>query len=249
MTSPDDTTPVSESGNDPNVEPFSADAVSNDGYIYTTNASLSSRLANRRMTDVSLEIAEFRAKRVIDIGCGDGTYGREILDLAGPALILGIDPAEEAVEIARRKASDPRLVFSVSSAYSLPCPDDSFDVAYLRGVLHHMDQPVDALREALRVAPVVVVIEPNGYNPGLKVIERCSKYHVEHGEKSYAPRALDRWVTELGGRVRTRRWVCLVPMFSPDWMARPLKRLEPALERLPVLRAVGCGTYAFTIVR
>lgn len=240
---------MTETGRDPNVTPFTADAVNNDGYIYTTNAPLSSCLANRRMTDVSLEMAEFAAKRVIDIGCGDGTYGREVLDRAGPSLVLGIDPAEEALGIASRKAADRCLVFSVSSAYSLPCADDSFDLAYLRGVLHHMDEPVDALREALRVAPVVVVIEPNGYNLGLKVIERCSKYHVEHGEKSYFPSTLDRWVAQLGGRVKTRRWVCLVPMFSPDWIARPLKRVEPVLERLPVLRAFGCGTYAFTVVR
>jgi SAM-dependent methyltransferase len=239
---------VTQPRKDPNVEPFSADAASNDGYIYTTNASMSSRVANQRLTDVTLELADFDAKRVIDIGCGDGTYGREILGAASPALVLGIDPAQQAVEIARRKAADPRLVFSVSSAYSLPCPDDSFDIAYLRGVLHHMDQPVDALREALRVAPVVVVTEPNGYNLGLKVIERTSKYHIEHGEKSYAPRTLDRWVGELGGRVTLRRWVGLVPMFSPDWIARPLKWVEPGLERLPILRAVGCGTYAFAVV-
>ena len=234
---------------DPDVKAFSADAAANDGYIYTTNAPLSSRLANRRLTDATLDLADFEAKRVIDIGCGDGTYGREILDLANPAVIAGIDPAEEAVRIARRKAEEPRLVFSASSAYTLPCADDSFDIAYLRGVLHHMTRPVEALGEALRVAPLVVVIEPNGYNPGLKLIERCSKYHIEHGEKSYAPRTLDRWVAGLGGRVVDRQFVGLVPMFSPDWMARAMKRAEPGLERLPALRAVGCAVYAFTATR
>jgi SAM-dependent methyltransferase len=137
----------------------------------------------------------------------------------------------------------------VSSAQSLPYPDDSFDVAYFRTVLHHMDDPVAALREALRVAPLLLVIEPNGYNPGVKVIERCSSYHIEHEEKSFAPKRLDRWVGEVGGEVVSRQWVGLVPMFSPDWVAKITHRVEPVLERLPVLRAVGCAVYVFTVVR
>jgi hypothetical protein len=96
---------------------------------------------------------------------------------------------------------------------------------------------------------LIVVIEPNGFNPGLKVIERCSKYHIEHGEKSYAPRTLDRWISELRGRVIARQFVGLVPFFAPDWMARAMKRAEPGLEQLPVLRALGCAVYVFTATR
>lgn len=235
--------------NDVSVAPFRADVAGNDGYIYTTNAGLSSRVANRRVTDVTLGLADFAGKRVIDIGCGDGTYTAELMDEGRPSRITGIDPASEAVEVAGRKNARPDITFTVSSAYDLPFPDDSFDVAYLRGVLHHMDQPAAALRESFRVAPMVVVIEPNGYNLGLKVIERCSEYHVQHGEKSYSPRTLDRWLAATGGTVTRRRWVGLVPMFCPDWCARALKRVEPVLEALPVLRAVGCGVYAFAAVR
>jgi SAM-dependent methyltransferase len=241
---------VSEQGKDTDVvQPFSADVAANDGYRYTTDAPLSSRMANQRLTDASLALADFEGKRVIDIGCGDGTYGREIAAEANPAVIVGMEPAQEALEVAQRKADDQRLVFAASSAYALPCRDDSFDIAYLRGVLHHMGDPVRALGEALRVAPLVVVIEPNGYNLGLKVIERVSKYHIEHGERSYAPRTLDRWVSELGGRVVDRRFVGLVPMFSPDWMAKAMKRAEPGLERLPGLRNLGCAVYAFSATR
>ena len=118
-----------------------------------------------------------------------------------------------------------------------------FDVAQLRGVLHHLDRPVDALREAMRVAPVIVVLEPNGYNLGLKAIEKLSTYHRDHGEKSYAPANLERWVRELGGRVVSRDWVGLVPYFCPDWFARTMKVIEPVVESVPLLndleRAAG----------
>lgn len=228
------------------VDPFAADAAANEGYIYSTHAGLSSRLANRRLTDSVLALADFRGKRVLDVGCGDGTYTHELAELGAVAVMHGIDPAEQAVKVAQAKEGGSADVgFAVSSAYALPYPDDSFDVAVLRGVLHHMGQPVDALREGLRVAPTLVVVEPNGYNPALKVLERCSTYHVEHGEKSYRPTTLDGWVADVGGTVEERRYAGFVPMFCPDWLARITKFVEPAVEAVPVARHVGCAVYVF----
>ena len=231
------------------VDAFAADAATNQGYLYTTNARLSSRLANRRLTDAVLAVADFRGRRVLDMGCGDGTYTHELAEVGEVASIHGIDPAEEAVKVARAKPGHGPVDFAVSSAYALPYRDDSFDIAVLRGVLHHMGTPVEALREGLRVAPELVVIEPNGYNPALKVLEKCSSYHVEHGEKSYRPTTLDSWVAGVGGTVRTRLYAGFVPMFCPDWMARATKALEPAVEAIPVVRHVGCAVYVFKAVR
>ena len=236
---------------DPNVDPFSADIAANAGYLYTTNASLSSTLANGRMTEAALQVARFAGRKVIDIGCGDGTYTAELVERGRAALVHATDPSHQAVQTALSRTAevDQAIHFTVASAYRLPYPDDTFDIAYLRGVLHHMDDPVRALGEALRVAHRVVIIEPNGYNPGLKLLERCSRYHIEHGEKSYAPRTLDRWIGELGGRVDERLWAGFVPMFSPDWCARAMRRVQPVLERAPGLRAVGCAVYVLSAVR
>ena len=37
------------------------------------------------------------------------------------------------------------------------------------------------------------VIEPNGYNPVLKVLEKVSRYHIEHEERSFFPATLHAW--------------------------------------------------------
>jgi ubiquinone/menaquinone biosynthesis C-methylase UbiE len=228
------------------VEPFSADVAERGGYVYTTDARLSSRLANERMSQIALELTPLSGKRVIDIGCGDGAYTLELARRGAPRSVEGIDPSEGAIEVARGRARGVDGVsFSAGSAYELPHEPGAFDVAQLRGVLHHVERPRDALREAFRVARTVVVIEPNGYNPGLKVLERVSPYHREHEERSYAPRRLDRWVGELGGRVIAHRFVGFVPMFSPDAYARLAKRIEPVLESIPLLRALACAQYAF----
>jgi len=234
---------------DGTVQPFERDVQEHGGYQYTSDR-LSCRLANARISDAVLAGASFAAKRVIDIGCGDGTYTREIATLARPARIHGVDPAAQAIAVARAgSAGDPAISFAVASAYELPHGADEFDVAVVRCVLHHVDQPRQAIAEALRVAPTVVVVEPNGLNPGLKVLERVSKYHVDHEERSYLPRRLDRWVQELGGRMVRRQWVGFVPMFAPDAYARAAKRVEPLLEALPGVRSITCAQYIFTASR
>jgi ubiquinone/menaquinone biosynthesis C-methylase UbiE len=229
------------------VEAFNRDAVANAGYLYTNHARLSSVLANERLTRAVLDSADFRGKTVLDVGCGDGTYTLELFASAQPSRIHAVDRAEQAIELGRRRAGDRPITFEACSAESLPFPDGSFDIALLRGVLHHLDRPTDALREAMRVARLLVVTEPNGYNPVLKVLERVSPYHVEHEERSFFPATLATWIRRLGGSVRSLRYVGLVPFFCPDPMARALKAVEPALERAPVLRNLCCGTYVLVV--
>jgi SAM-dependent methyltransferase len=228
---------------------FNNDAASNAGYQYTQGASASSIIANRRLSDAVLASADFRDKRVLDVGCGDGTYTVELYDRAGAASIHGIDGATQAVELARTRVGTRAITFEAGSAESLPMEDDSFDVAHLRGVLHHVDDPKRALGEAMRVAPVVVVTEPNGYNPVLKVLERVSPYHIQHEERSFFPVTLGGWARALGGIVRSPEFVGLVPFFCPDPMARALKLVEPLLERTPLFRQLCCGTYVFVVER
>ena len=59
----------------PNIEAFQNDVVSNGGYQYTTNAPLSSQMANERLTKATIDSANFIGANLIDIGCGySGIY-------------------------------------------------------------------------------------------------------------------------------------------------------------------------------
>jgi hypothetical protein len=77
----------------------------------------------------------------------------------------------------------------------------------------------------------------------LKLIERFSRYHREHGEKSYAPSLLRRWIRELGGTIEREQYAGLVPFFCPDWMATGLKAIEPAIEAMPAARQLSCAVF------
>ena len=225
---------------------FNDDAVENQGYYYTTNISLSSKFAGRRMTDITLESLVIKSKNVLDIGCGDGTHTIELDVFGEPNQIIAGDVADKAIKIAHNKSLGRKVYYIINSAYELPFQSKSFDVAILRAVLHHLDDPRKAIQEALRVADIIWVIEPNGYNPGLKFNEKFSAYHIAHQEKSYAPHMLNQWVGQLGGKVLYRKWAGFVPMFCPDWMAKVMKWIEPVVEHLPGINRIGCAIYYFS---
>jgi len=183
------------------------------------------------------------------MGCGDGFYTRRFWDLGKPKALSAVDAAPAAVEVARKRSEGRPIRFQVADAHRLPFANDSFDVALVQSILHHDDRPADLIREAFRVAPTILVHEPNGNNAGLKVIEKLSRYHREHGEKSYSSPRIRRWIRQADGEVHWEKFAGFVPMFAPDWLARCMKATEPLLERCPGARALGCALYVLVARR
>ena len=87
---------------------------------------------------------------VLDVGCGDGLIDRLILDRRADLRICGVDP------LIRPAAHIPVTPFD---GRRLPFPDRSWDTVLFCDVLHHTDDPVGLLREAVRVAKHGIVIK------------------------------------------------------------------------------------------
>jgi ubiquinone/menaquinone biosynthesis C-methylase UbiE len=103
---------------------------------------------------------EFSGRRLLEIGCGMGT------DLAqfarGGAEVFAVDLTPRHLAIARQRllteAQPVRLVRS--DGESLPFPDNSFDVVYSFGVLHHTpgtQAAIDELGRVLKPGGVAVI--------------------------------------------------------------------------------------------
>jgi len=86
--------------------------------------------------------------RVLDVGCGAGGFCRQAVD-AG-ASVTGLDAAAGMIEVARERVPNAR--FDVGDIQSLPYEDRSFDVVAGFHSFPFAAQPLQALREAHRVA-------------------------------------------------------------------------------------------------
>lgn len=96
--------------------------------------------------------------RLLDVGCGPGTITLDLADriaqLGGSSSqVTGADSSESALASARELATDRGLgtEFFLSDASSLPFEDNSFDIVFASQMLHHVSDPIAALKEFTRV--------------------------------------------------------------------------------------------------
>jgi SAM-dependent methyltransferase len=108
-------------------------------------------------------------QRVLEVGCGLGTDGAQFAK-AG-AHYTGVDLTEAAVDLTRRRFELFSLPgnFRVADAEALDFADNSFDLVYSHGVLHHTPDTAGAIREIHRVLrpggrAVVMLYHRNSYN-------------------------------------------------------------------------------------
>jgi SAM-dependent methyltransferase len=227
------------------AEIFNRDVEAKGGYIYALDDKLSSRLATERWLQLMLGLTQLKGKSVVDIGCGDGTFTVRYWDRGEPRMMSALDPAIKALIAGNAKTQGRPILFVAADGHHLPYADDAFDIAILQAILHHDSDPGATIREAFRVAREILVLEPNGYSPILKLMERMSSYHREHEERSYTAARLTRWVEAADAHVIRGSFGIAVPMFCPDWLARVFKLMEPLIERFPLVNRLLCAVYVF----
>lgn len=88
------------------------------------------------------------ADRVLDVGCGNGIYLRQ-LQTRGVAAV-GCD-VSFGMLVAARKATDSRQILVLTDAQALPFADSSFDVILAPHMLYHVPDRQRALAELRRV--------------------------------------------------------------------------------------------------
>jgi len=114
-----------------------------------------------------------------DLGCGSGRWAELVAPRVGR--LHCIDPAAEALEVCRRRLSSPGNVdFHLATADEIPLADGSQDFGYSLGVLHHIPNTAQAMRDAARKlkpgAPFLVYLYYNFENrpPWFGVLWRLS---------------------------------------------------------------------------
>lgn len=139
--------------------------------------------------------------RVIDVGCGLGSYGRGLLADGYDWLGVEIDAADCA-ELARLELPHRQV-----DGRTLPFADDAFDAALCLEVLEHIDEPRAFLAEIRRVAPRRLIVSvPNCELLGYLWDHLATPWHMlESTHVNYFTRwSLDALLREFYPRVELR---------------------------------------------
>ncbi|WP_028580528.1 class I SAM-dependent methyltransferase [Desulfogranum japonicum] len=100
--------------------------------------------------------SEFPHGKLLEIGC---SMGNDTMQLARRGMkVTGIDITQTAIDLITERflLFEMSGDFQVADAENLPFEDNTFDVVYSFGVLHHTPDTVGAIEEARRV------LRPNG---------------------------------------------------------------------------------------
>lgn len=113
-----------------------------DNYRYSTESHI---LGN-------LDDIDFKEKRVLEIGLGQGADAEQIVRRGG--IFSGVDLTDEAVKRTKMRFSLKGLNYErieQANALDLPFADDSFDIVFSHGVLHHIPDIEKVQAEIARV--------------------------------------------------------------------------------------------------
>jgi SAM-dependent methyltransferase len=89
--------------------------------------------------------------RWADVGCGTGALTDTILQQSNPEQIVGIEPSEGFLALAKSRVTDERAEFRTGDALSLPLENSKVDVVVSGLVLNFVPDKAQALKEMVRV--------------------------------------------------------------------------------------------------
>jgi 2-polyprenyl-6-hydroxyphenyl methylase / 3-demethylubiquinone-9 3-methyltransferase len=110
-----------------------------------------------------LKEVNWKNKRVLDVGCGTGFFAFHAAKKG--AKVLGIDYAEEGINIAKKKYRHKNLKFEKLDVKEIK---EKFDIIVSIGVLEHMDEPfkiLKLLKSRLNPKGKIIITTPNWTNP------------------------------------------------------------------------------------
>jgi len=109
-------------------------------------------LTERIEADIIFQLAgDLRGKRVLDLGCGDGTYS--IAASQRGAHVTGVDISKAMLDSAQRRATacGASVEWRQASAESIPYESGTFDIILAVTILCFLREPLQVMREVHRV--------------------------------------------------------------------------------------------------
>jgi SAM-dependent methyltransferase len=180
------------------------------------------------------QFPRYHGRRVLEVGFGAGTDF--IQWLRAGAIASGVDLTQEALKNLTHRIEvyglPPPERLEVADAENLPFRDDSFDLGYSFGVLHHTPDTQKAIRELVRVVKRGGEIKMMLYNRrSVFVFNRWVKYALLRGR----PWKTLRWIL----------WNCTESPGTKGYTRHELQNFFGTLpiDRLRIETVVTAGDY------
>jgi ubiquinone/menaquinone biosynthesis C-methylase UbiE len=136
-----------------------------DGHAADDDYDVFAPQASRRLIDQFVRLSVLAPHtRVVDLGCGSGTF-THLLQRAGYDCV-GLDISGKLLDVGHRK--HPGIQFLQGDIERLPFADASFDGVLLSGVVHHFPDASRCAAEVFRILRPqgrFVAFDPNRMNP------------------------------------------------------------------------------------
>jgi len=133
----------------------------NKSYEYYSNDKVFPVYWNDRTKKSFSLIKNYNSKRVLDVGCGDGSFSLKIQNFT-KNIVYGIDVSETAVKLSIKKGIN---AIKCNINYErLPFKDEFFDIIFMGEVIEHLSNPDFAIKEIRRVLKdkgVLILSTPN----------------------------------------------------------------------------------------
>lgn len=150
---------------------------------------------------------------VLDVGCGDGATELFIQQYFSRWQVLGIDVSEHSVLEAQKRAL-PNARFSFYNGSAIPLDDESVDIVFIAGVLHHIEfhlHPI-LIKEMLRVLKKggrLYLFEHNPFNPLTRYLVNTCVFDKDARllNGGYTRKLLQR----NGFKIRSREFIIFFP--------------------------------------
>lgn len=155
-----------------------------------------------------------RSGKALDLGCGTGNYILELLRRRFD--VIGLDASDGMLEVARSKG----LNCIKGDAYSLPFPDESFDLVLSVTMFEFIHEPERVLKEIYRVLTPggeVVMGTMNGRSAWF-ISKRLKSLFIETAHRYarfYTPKELEELLERVGFKEIESAGVIFFPSFWP----------------------------------
>ncbi len=200
----------------------------------------------KRLSAIQNVVRGLEDKKVLDIGCGFGfrTFGLSAFNCS----VTGVDTDEERVETAklfveRLKLYNVRILHM--NGYNIDYDDNNFDMAMADEMLHHVDAPIEIVKEMHRILKpggIGVVTDHNRLSVFSEFV-RFIKFRNDR-EQLFSAREIESLLQMSGFRDTVQKHTIFTLPFTkaPENILKLNYKIEDFIEKNDILNK-QCGVY------